>query len=99
MAQVSPVLSDADGDWTSIMWGVLDQVVSLVLQAIITWALVKILPNLYASFTQKKQSKPKSPALLVKCPPGLHKAKVTAPPPGLSLPEENSGSPMLCKDP
>merc|ERR1719310_548180 len=82
---------------TTMMWGVLDQVVSLVFQAIITWALAKVLPNFYNSL--KKQSMFKSftssnNTPMGNCPAGLTKAKVPAPPPGLSLPE-NPGSPSI----
>jgi pentatricopeptide repeat protein len=106
MAQVisSQVPSEgATGVTMNLLGELLDQVVSLVFQAVITWALIKILPNLYSSFQKKKQSmfKPQSQSgsdAPVAAPAGLSKATALAGPPGLTLPEPGSRtqSPTLC---
>merc|ERR1719158_2751838 len=106
MAQVnsSQVPSETVSGMTMNLIGeMLDQVVSLVFQAVITWALIKILPNLYSSFQKKKKSMFKarsqnsSDAVTGKCPAVLTKAPVSTGPPGLSLPEGlRPPSPVPC---
>merc|ERR1719191_14961 len=89
----------------NLMGEMLDQVVSLVFQAIITWALIKILPNMYSSLKKKQSmfkriksgSQSGSDAPTGNRPPGLTKTTVSTGPPGLTLPEGSSPpSPVLC---
>jgi pentatricopeptide repeat protein len=97
MAQVtsSQVPSEgATGLSMSLLGEMLDQVVSLVFQAVITWALVKILPNFFTSFQKKTQSMFKIGSrsgndASATVPAGLTKATAFTGPPGL-MPETGS---------